>query len=77
MEKAIRAVLAQQDWDKSVKAHLTPTDSDWSTLKEMSTFFKVFYKPTVKSQAELYGTLHNIIPNYIHMIRQINVWQNQ
>jgi hypothetical protein len=43
----------------------------------MSVFFNVFRKPTVQSQGELYPTLHNVVPNYIHMIRQMNVWQNQ
>jgi len=77
MEMAIRAVLSSQKWDDSVRKNLTPTDEDWNTLKEMTIFFKVFSKPTVQSQAELYPTLHNVIPNYIHMIRQMNVWQNQ
>ena len=68
IEMAIRAVLSSQKWDESVRKNLTPTDEDWSTLKEMSVFFKVFSKPTVQSQAELYPTLYNVIPNYIYMI---------
>ena len=49
MEKAIRAVLYNQEWDSSVRSKLTPTDDDWATLKEMSVFFDLFRKPTIKS----------------------------
>jgi zinc finger BED domain-containing protein 1 (E3 SUMO-protein ligase ZBED1) len=77
MEPAIRAVLTAQQWDKSVRRWLTPTDEDWDTLKEMAIFFDIFSRPTVQSQAEDYPTLHNAIPNYLQIIRQLNVWQLQ
>jgi hypothetical protein len=77
MEKAIRAVLTAQHWDESVRDNLTPTDEDWECLKEMAVFFDIFRRPTIQSQAEQYPTLHNVITNYLHMIRQLNVWQLQ
>ena len=73
MEKAIRAILMQQEWDLSVRLHLTPTEKDWALLKEMQIFFDLFRKPAVQSQAEKYPTLHNVIPNYLHILRQLNV----
>ena len=39
--------------------------------------FDIFRRPTVQSQADQYPTLHNTIPNYLHMLRQLNVWQLQ
>ena len=77
MEKAIRAVLYNQEWDSSVRSKLTPTDDDWATLKEMSVFFDIFRKPTIKSQADHYPTLHNVIPDYLYMMHQLNNWQLQ
>lgn len=77
MEKPIRAVLLNQEWDPSVRANLTPTDEDWALLKEMSVFFDIFRRPTVQSQADKYPTLHNTIPDYLHILRQLNVWQLQ
>lgn len=77
MEPAIRAVLANQQWDPSIRLHLTPTDTDWDLLKEMSIFFELFRRPTTQSQAEKYPTLYNVIPNYLHLLRQCNVWQTQ
>ena len=75
MEKPIRAVLMNQEWDQSVRRNLTPSEEDWNILKEMAVFFDIFRRPTVQSQAENYPTLRNTIPNYLHMIRQLNVWQ--
>ena len=75
MEKAIRAVLNVQEWDESVRLHMTPTEEDWKLLKELSIFFQLFSRPTVQSQAEKYATLHNTIPNYLHLMRQLNIWQ--
>lgn len=49
MEKPIRAVLLNQEWDPSVRANLTPTDEDWALLKEMSVFFDIFRRPIVQS----------------------------
>jgi len=43
----------------------------------MAVFFDIFRRPIVQSQAEKYPTLHNVIPNYLHMLRQLNVWQIQ
>jgi hypothetical protein len=77
MEPAIRAVLSIQEWDKSVKANLTPTNSDWDMLKEMAVFFNIFRRLTIQSQANEYPTLHNTIPNYLHIQRQFNIWQAQ
>ena len=77
MEEAIRAVLATQRWDKSVKEHLTPTDEDWASYKEMAIFFDIFRRPTVGSQADGYPTLHNSIPDFLHILRQLNVWKAQ
>jgi hypothetical protein len=77
LEKPIQRVLLNQDWDESVRTNLTLTDTDWACLKEIAVFFDIFRRPTVQSQAEQYPTLHNAIPNYLHMIRQLNVWQNQ
>ena len=73
LKKAISAVLVTQEWDKSVRANLTLTNADWATLKEMAKFFDLFRKPTIQSQAEQYPTLHNTIPNYLHIMRQLNV----
>jgi hypothetical protein len=77
MEKPIRAVLLNQEWDQSVRQKLTPSDDDWKCIKEMAIFFNIFRRPTVQAQAELYPTLHNIIPNYLHMLRQLNVQKAQ
>lgn len=77
LEQAIRAVLYRQTWDPSVREHLTPTDADWDMLKEMSVFLDIFARPTVQSQAEKYPTLHNVIPDYLHMLRSLNVYQEQ
>ena len=43
----------------------------------MERFFNLFYKPTIASQAEKYPTLHNTIPDYIYLIRQLNIWKEQ
>jgi hypothetical protein len=77
MERPIRAVLYSQTWDDSVHQNLTPTDTDWALFRELAIFFNIFRRPTVQSQAERYPTLHNTIPNYLHMIRMLNVWQLQ
>jgi hypothetical protein len=77
LEGAIRRVLERQQWDKSVRENLTPTDDDWEQLREMEVFFDIFRKATIACQAENYPTLHNTIPDYLHMIRQLNIWQNQ
>lgn len=77
MEDAIRAVLSTQKWDKSVRDHLTPSPDDWKLLKEMAIFFNLFRRPTVESQAEKYPTLHNTIPNYLLIMRQLNIWKDQ
>jgi hypothetical protein len=77
LEGAIRLVLRNQQWDKSVRDNLTLTDNDWEQLKEMERFFDLFRKPTIASQAEKYETLHNTIPDYLHILRQLNVWKAQ
>jgi hypothetical protein len=43
----------------------------------MAIFFDIFRRPTVQSQADKYPTLYNVIPNYLYMTRQLNVWQLQ
>jgi hypothetical protein len=43
----------------------------------MERFFNLLYKPIIASQADKYPTLHNTIPDYLHMIRHLNVWQFQ
>ena len=73
LEPALRAVLRHQTWDPSVKANLTLDNSDWLTLKEMAIFFDLFSKLIVQSQADKYPTLHNVIPNYLYIIRQLNI----
>ena len=45
-------------------------------LKEVKVFFDLFAKPTVQQQAEKYPTLHNAIPIYLHLIRQMEVWES-
>jgi hypothetical protein len=75
LERPIRAVLIRQDWDESVRENLTLTDADWACLKEMAVFFDIFRKPTIESQAEKYPTLYNAIPNYLHILRMLNVQQ--
>lgn len=77
MKGAIRAVLIAQHWDESVRQYKTPTQDDWVTLEEMAIFFKLFRRPTIKMQAENYPTLHNSIPEYLHLQRQLNVWKTQ
>ena len=47
MEKPIRAVLMNQEWDTSVREKLTPTETDWALLKEMAVFFDIFRRPIV------------------------------
>jgi hypothetical protein len=74
MEKAIRAVLYNQEWDSSVRIKLTLIDEDWNTLKEMGVFFDIFRKPTIKSQADHYPILHNIVPDYLYIMHQLNNW---
>jgi len=77
LEKPLRAVLLNQTWDDSVREKLSLDDEDWTTLKEMALFFQLFEKPTVQSQADKYPTLHNVIPNYLHILRQLRVWKLQ
>lgn len=77
MEKAIRAVLSVQEWDDSVRIYMTPSEEDWKLLKELAVFFQLFSRPTVQSQAEKYATLHNVIPNYLHMLRQLGIWKRR
>jgi hypothetical protein len=77
LEPALRAILANQQWDPSVKENLTPDNTDWALLKEMGIFFNIFRAPTVQSQADKYPTLHNTIPNYLHIIRQLAVWETK
>jgi hypothetical protein len=43
----------------------------------MEHFFDLFRKPTIASQAEKYETLQNTIPDYLHILRQLNVWKAQ
>jgi len=43
----------------------------------MGIFFSIFRKPTIEAQAEEYPTLHNAIPNYLHILRQLKVWEAQ
>jgi hypothetical protein len=43
----------------------------------MAVFFDIFRKPTIESQAEKYPTLHNAIPNYLHILRMLDVQQLQ
>jgi len=74
MEKAIRAVLLNQEWDQSVRNKLTPIEEDW---KEIAIFFDIFRRPTIQAQAEFYPTLHNVIPNYLYMLRQLNIHKAQ
>jgi hypothetical protein len=54
---------------------MTLTEDNWRLLKEIAIFFQIFSRPTVQSQAETYATLHNVIPNYLHILRQLNMWQ--
>jgi hypothetical protein len=46
-------------------------------LKELAVFFDIFRKPIIESQAEKYPTLHNAIPNYLHILRLLDVQQLQ
>jgi hypothetical protein len=77
MERPIRSVLRDQHWDKSVQEKLTLTDDDWAQLNQMERVFNLFRKPIIASQAEKYETLHNTIPDYLHMLRQLNIWKIQ
>jgi hAT family C-terminal dimerisation region len=77
LEGAIRRVLRDQKWDDSVRENLTPTEEDWAQLKEMERFFNLFRKPTIASQADKYETLHNTIPDYVHILRHLNIWKEQ
>jgi transposase len=43
----------------------------------MVIFFDIFRRPTVQAQAKLYPTLHNVLPNYLYMLRQLNVHKAQ
>jgi hypothetical protein len=43
----------------------------------MGIFFNIFRKPMIKSQADHYPTLYNVVPDYLHMIHQLNTWQLQ
>jgi hypothetical protein len=43
----------------------------------MREFFDIFRKPTIKSQADHYPICHNVIPDYLYMMGQLNVWQMQ
>jgi hypothetical protein len=54
-----------------------PSDDNWKYIKEIAIFFNIFRRPTVQAQAELYPTLHNVIPNYLHMLRQLNIYKEQ
>jgi hypothetical protein len=75
MKPAIQAVIATQQWDMSVKQHLTLTDEDWVILEQLHVFFKIFVLPTSKSQADKYPTLHETIPSFISIIGQLRAFQ--
>jgi hypothetical protein len=77
LERALRAVLLNQTWDESVREKLSLDNKDWATLREIALFFDLFRKPTVQAQADKYPTLHNVIPNYLHILRQLRVWKLQ
>jgi hypothetical protein len=77
IEKPIRAVLQFQNWDESVRQYLTPTEEDWTIVKQVVIFFDIFRRPTVQSQADKYPTLYNVIPDYLHILRQLEVWKLQ
>jgi hypothetical protein len=69
----ITSVLATQEWDESVKANLTSDKADWQCLEEIETFFELFRRLTIESQAGSYLILHNTIPDYLFLIRQMKV----
>ena len=71
MKPAIQAVMATQQWDISVKQHLTLTDKDWAILEQLHVFFKIFVLPTSRSQADKYPALHETILNFIGIIGQL------
>ena len=73
IERAIRAVLREQQQDESVRTYLTLTDTDQECLKEMAIFFDIFRRPTIQSQADIYPTHYNVIMNYLYITRQLNV----
>ena len=73
IKKAIIAVLTAQTWDKSVKQNLILIKEDWNILKEIVVFFNIFKKLIIQSQADEYFTLYNAIPNYLYILRQLNV----
>ncbi|KAG4427260.1 hypothetical protein IFR05_017257, partial [Cadophora sp. M221] len=50
---------------------------DWVSYREMAIFFNIFRQPTVASQADSYPTLYNAIPDYLQILRQLNVWKAQ
>jgi hypothetical protein len=68
IKPAIQAVMVTQQWDMSVKQHLTLTNKDWEILEQLNTFFKIFVLPTTRSQANAYHTLHQTIPSFIGII---------
>ena len=76
LKKAINSVLAIQEWDASVREHLTPNQDDWQVLEEMKVFFELFRRPTTKSQADNYPTLHNTIPDYLFLMRRMKVYSS-
>lgn len=77
MELPLDHVLRGQKWDQSVRDNLTLDRDDWNTLRQMAIFFNIFTQPTIASQADQYPTLHNAIPDYLLILRQLNVFQLQ
>ena len=71
MKPAIQAVMATQQWDISVKQHLTLTDKDWAILEQLHVFFKIFVLPISRRQADKYPALHETILNFIGIIGQL------
>ncbi|KAF8851610.1 hypothetical protein BDZ45DRAFT_766151 [Acephala macrosclerotiorum] len=77
IKKLLRTVLQFQEWNAFVREHLTPTNKDWTMLKQIAIFFNIFRRPTIQTQTEKYPTLHNTILDYLHMLRQLRIFQAQ
>ena len=64
LKKPIQSVLATRTFDRSLKA-LNLDDKDWGVLTDILLYFEALAKPTVRSEADQYPTLHRIVPQFI------------
>ena len=73
LKPTIQAIQATQTNDKSLKC-LNLSNNDWDTLEEIQKFFEVFKEATICMQADKYPTLHQTVPFYVHLMRELKTF---